>query len=55
MCLMTLCDYHNNPKYWDRQASANSVDPDQMLHSVMSDQDLYCLMFIQQYHRDIKR
>ena len=22
--------YHNNPKYWDRQAFANSVDPDQM-------------------------
>ena len=23
----TIHDYRNNPKYWDRQAFANSVDP----------------------------
>ena len=23
-------EYCNNPKYWDRQAFVNSVDPDQM-------------------------
>ena len=33
-------NYHNNPKYWDRQAFANSVDPDQTL---------------QQYFKHIKR
>ena len=39
--------FHNNPKYWDRQAFANRVDPDQMLHNVASDQDLHCLSYIQ--------
>ena len=39
--------YHNNPKYWDRQAWANSVNPDQMLQNRASDQDLYCLPLIQ--------
>ena len=33
--------YHNNPKYWDRQAWANSVDLDQMY-----DQSLHCLSLI---------
>ena len=28
---LTSPEYRNNPKYWDRQAFANSVDPDQML------------------------
>ena len=31
--------YHK-PKNWDRQACANSVDPDQMPQNVASDQDL---------------
>ena len=34
-CSLTECfnqqpKYHNNPKYWDREACANCVDPDQM-------------------------
>ena len=29
-----LTAYSNNPKYWDRQAFANSVDPDQMLQNI---------------------
>ena len=28
-------EYLNNPKYWDRQAWANSVDPDQMLQNLI--------------------
>ena len=28
---------HNNPKYWDRKAFANSVDPDQMPQNEESD------------------
>ena len=32
--------YCNNPKYWNRQARASSVDPDQ---------DLHCLPLIQQF------
>ena len=47
--------YHNNPEYWDRQASANSVDPDQMLHSAASDLGLHYLPYIQQNFRHIKR
>ena len=27
----------NNPNYWDRQAWANNVDPDQMLQNAASD------------------
>ena len=30
--------YDNNPKFWDRQAWANSEDPDQTLETVASDQ-----------------
>ena len=36
------------PKYFDRQAEANSVDPDQMPQNVASDLGLHCLPFIQQ-------
>ena len=32
--------YLNNPKYWDTQALANSVDPDKMPQNVAYDQDL---------------
>ena len=35
--------YHNNPKYWDRQARAHSVNSDQMHQNAASDQDLHCL------------
>ena len=41
--------YHNNPKYWYILAFANSVDSDQILYNVASDQDLHCLMYIQKY------
>ena len=34
------------PKYLDRQAWANSVDPDQMLQNAASDQGLHCLPLI---------
>ena len=33
--------YRNNPKYWDRQAWAHSVDPDRMPQNAASDQDLH--------------
>ena len=39
----------NNPKHWDRQVSAKSVDPDQMLQCVASDQGLHCLPLIQYF------
>ena len=44
-----------NPKYWGRQAFANSVDPDHMPQIVASDQGLHCLQDIQQYFRHINR
>ena len=34
---------NNNPKYCDRQAYANSVDPDQTPQNRASDQGLHCL------------
>ena len=40
--------YRNNLKYWDRQAWANCVDPDQMPQNAVSDQGLHCLPLIQQ-------
>ena len=40
---------HNNPKFWDRQAGANSVDSDQMLLNAVSDQSPHCLPLIQQF------
>ena len=43
--------YHNNPKYWDKSALANSVDPDQMPQNVASDLGLHCLPYIQQYFK----
>ena len=46
---LNYASYHINPKYWDRQAWADSVDPDQMLKNKASSQDLYCLQFIQQF------
>ena len=54
-CLHKISDYIfcNNLKYWNRQACANSVDPDQMPHNVASDQCLHCLPYIQQYFRHI--
>ena len=39
--------YYYNSKYWDRQAWANSVDPDQTPLNAASDLDLHCLSSIQ--------
>ena len=45
-----LFDYHDKPKYWDRLAWANSVDPDQKSQNVGYDQGPrpHCLQLIQQ-------
>ena len=45
--------YHNDPKYWDTHAQANSVDPDQTLQNAASDQGLHCLPLIQHYFKHI--
>ena len=45
--------YRNKPKYWDRQAYANSVDPDQTPLNAASDQGLHCLLLVQQYFKHI--
>ena len=37
------------PKFWERQAWANSKDPDKMPHSAASDQDLHCSPLIKQF------
>ena len=47
--------YCNNPKYWDRRAFANSVDPDQMPQNAASDQGLHCLPYMQRYSRHTKK
>ena len=44
-------EYHNNFKYRDRQARANSTDPDQMLQNAASDLGLHWLQLIQHYFR----
>ena len=41
----TIC---HNPKYSDRQAWTNNVDPDQMPQNTASDQGLYLLLHIHQ-------
>ena len=38
--------YHIYTKYWDRQAEANSAEPEQMLQNMASYQSLHCLPFI---------
>ena len=45
MCL----DRQSQPKYLDRQAWENNVDPEQMPQNVASDQGLLCLTLIQQF------
>ena len=47
--------YRNNPKYWDRNAWANSEDPDQTPQSAASDQGLHCLPLIKQYFKRLNR
>ena len=39
-CCKTNKNYRKNPKYWDRQAFTNSVDPDQTPQKAASDQGL---------------
>ena len=51
----TVIAFSNNPKYWERNTFANSVDPDQMPQNAASDQGLHCLSYIQQYFRYINR
>ena len=41
--------YHIYSVYSDRQASANSVDPDEMPQNAASHQGLHCLPLIQQF------
>ena len=48
-------NYRNNHKLGDRQAWANSVDPDQIPHDAASDQGLHCWPLIQQCFRHISR
>ena len=40
---------------WDRQASANNVDPDWMPQNVVSNQGLHCLPLIHQLYRHINK
>ena len=49
-CRFKVCkNYPNNHKYFDRQAWANSVDPDQTPQNAASDQGLRCLSLNQQF------
>ena len=41
--------YHDNPKYWNKQAWASNIDPDQMSQNVTSDQDLHYLPLTQYF------
>ena len=49
MCCKPL---HN--QYWDRYAFSNSVDSDQKMQNIESDQVVHCLQYTQQYFRHIK-
>ena len=42
-------DYHIYSMYSDRQARANSVDPDEMQQNAASHLGLHCLPLIQQF------
>ena len=37
------------PKYWERQAEINSIEPDQMLQNAASDKGLHCFPMNQQF------
>ena len=50
-CFQLFCKkysvYRNDPKFWDREALANSVDTDQTdLLKEKSNQGLHCLSFL---------
>ena len=47
--------YYIYPKYWDRQACANSVEPDKTPQKLLSDQGLQWLPLIQHFFRHMKR
>ena len=53
MYYLVLNSVAKNIPYWDRQACANSVDPDQTPQNAASDLGLHCLPLIQQYFRNI--
>ena len=42
--------YHNKSTYWDKQAGANSVDPDQLVQYAGSNLGLHPLSLICQSH-----
>ena len=48
-------EYHIYSMYLDRQAWANSVDPDEMPQNVASHQGLHCLPLIQQFLDTVSR
>ena len=41
--------YCNNPKYWDRESLANTLDQVQRLQNWTSDQGLLCLRFLKKF------
>ena len=41
--------YYNNPKYWNRHAWTNNVDPEQKLQNAAFDQGLHYVSLIQQF------
>ena len=43
-CVFCSVKYRNDPKFLDRKACANNVDPDQTAQE-QSDQGLHCLLF----------
>ena len=50
LCVIKPQHYQKtSSKYLNRPASANSVDSDQILQNVASDQTLFCLQLILQY------
>ena len=48
-CKMLERQYHIYPKYSDRQAWANSTDPDQTLQNVASDQGEHWLPLVKHF------
>ena len=51
----TFTVYHNNPKYCDSQAWANSLDPNQILLNAATDQGPYFLLLIYKIFRHINK
>ena len=53
LIIMNFLKYCICLKYSDREALANSVAQDQMLHNAASDQGLHCLLHIHQSFRQM--